>query len=135
MVRYHSLAVDEATLPACLEPIAWARGVLPSASRHCVAAATKDAGAAAEPAGDAAAAGLGQPPQNGAAVSAGLSAHGVQRGGSHVNGHAPSVLMGLAHRERPHCAVRLTAQIVKHVTACWGRWSRIAALAADLPHQ
>ena len=30
VVRYHSLAVDEATLPACLEAVAWARGVQPS---------------------------------------------------------------------------------------------------------
>lgn len=26
MVRYHSLAVDEASLPSCLEPIAWTTG-------------------------------------------------------------------------------------------------------------
>lgn len=32
VVRYHSLAVDEATLPPCLEATAWAAGVLPTAA-------------------------------------------------------------------------------------------------------
>lgn len=110
VVRYHSLAVDEATLPACLEPIAWARGVLPSASRQREAHTAQQSGAAAKQNGVSVAAAEeeaqqksyggaapGLPPANDTPLSNG--------GSVPANVNEPRVLMGLAHRERPHCAV------------------------------
>ncbi len=110
VVRYHSLAVDEATLPACLEPIAWARGVLPSASRQREAHTAQQSGAAAKQNGVSVAAAEeeaqqksyggaapGLPPANDTPLSNG--------GSVPANVNELRVLMGLAHRERPHCAV------------------------------
>lgn len=92
VVRYHSLAVPTEGLPACLEPIAWAQGVLPAGAQPTEsvnAAASKKlhtARSAVNP---------GSPEQhshNGIATAAEAE---------------PEVLMGLAHRDRPHYAVSI----------------------------
>ena len=91
MVRYHSLAVPTDGLPACLEPIAWAQGVLPAGAQP-----TESANAAASE----------KHRKHQMACSA------VNPGSPEQHGHngiaveaEPEVLMGLAHRDRPHYAV------------------------------
>ena len=76
VVRYHSLAVEEQSLPACLQPIAWTCG-----GHHAVV----------RPALSSSAIQLQHPP-----LSCG---NGLQL-------PADRVLMALAHRDRPHYGVQ-----------------------------
>jgi hypothetical protein len=90
VVRYHSLAVPTEGLPACLEPIAWAQGVLPASlqptERVNTAASENDhtARSTVKPC---------SPEQ-----------HSQNRIATAVEAE-PEVLMGLAHRDHPHYAV------------------------------
>ena len=92
VVRYHSLAVDEATLPASLQAVAWARGVQPS---HAVAAGEQQQGART---GNSAA----QLPRF--AATEGVIGSASAAAGSALE---EPVLMGLVHRHRPHYAVQV----------------------------
>lgn len=152
MVRYHSLAVDEATLPPCLEATAWATSVLSAADLR-KRTASPDNGAGSSAAGGpvspctewesitveaaptahlrqqnghssgipAAASGWGhtsvygcsssaaaedQERQASDAVQGGVAALKVEEGRLAGSGNDPPVIMGLAHRERPHMAVQ-----------------------------
>jgi hypothetical protein len=90
VVRYHSLAVPTEGLPACLEPIAWAQGVLP---------------AAAQPIESANAAASEQHYTACSAVNPSSSQQHSQDGIATAVEAEPNVLMGLAHRDHPHYAV------------------------------
>ena len=97
VVRYHSLAVPTDGLPACLEPIAWARGVLPAGAS--TAEAQKAAAAVKQ--------------QGIYSVSAHCSTNQHSQNGMLAAETAePEVLMGLAHRTRPHYAVGWPVEIV-----------------------
>lgn len=119
MVRYHSLAVEPATLPACLEPIAWARGVMSSGAQPVKGPAL-------------------QSPAIGAATESRLGKNGISpQLHVHVDSRAscaaadaaePSVLMGLAHRERPHYAVSGSTTNVLLPGNCWLAAGRKLAL-------
>ena len=91
MVRYHSLAVPTEGLPACLEPIAWARGVLPAGAQP-----TESAEAAASEKHHTAC----------SAVSSGSPEQHSRNGIATAVEAEPEVLMGLAHSDHPHYAVR-----------------------------
>lgn len=151
MVRYHSLAVDEATLPPCLEATAWATGVLsaadlrkrtappgngagsfaaggpvsgcteresitveaaPTAHRrqqngHSSAiAGVSGCGHTSAYGGSSSAAAEDQQRQASDAVQGGVAALTVEEGRLVGSDNDSPVVMGLAHRERPHMAVQ-----------------------------
>lgn len=90
VVRYHSLAVEEASLPSCLHGIAWTCGRHHALERGDEFAAQASAGAAA---GEASVLGSGP---------------GERRRGSSAAAHpgAAAVLMAIAHADRPHYGVQ-----------------------------
>ena len=152
MVRYHSLAVDEATLPPCLEATAWATGVLSAADLQKRTAPPGDGNGSSAAGGpvsgcaergaitveaaptthsrqqnghssgsSAAASGCGhtsvcgcsssaaaedQERQASDAVQGGSAALTVEKGRQVGSDSHPPVIMGLAHRQRPHMAVQ-----------------------------
>lgn len=88
VVRYHSLAVDEASLPACLQPIAWTCGTTHALERGD------------DPPGQSSASGAGEglPTQSsGSQVPRRIASNGTAHG---------AVLMAVAHRDRPHYGVQ-----------------------------
>lgn len=81
--RYHSLVVDESSLPDCLQPIAWSHGM-----HHAVATASSTQHASTL-----------RGPTGSEAAAAGVD------GGAPVTEQAPLV-MALAHTARPHYGVQ-----------------------------
>jgi para-aminobenzoate synthetase len=82
VVRYHSLAVEESSLPACLEAVAWTCG------GHCAPPTGRDA------------AGRGE------ADAAAASAADADAAAGAAGGGGGGVLMALAHRSLPHYGVQ-----------------------------
>lgn len=80
VVRYHSLAVEEASLPACLHPIAWTCG-----THHAL-----------------------QRPEHATAACAGAAAGEAPIDGRGPGAEAANaaVLMAVEHAERPHYGVQ-----------------------------
>ena len=88
MVRYHSLAVEEASLPACIHPIAWTCG-----SHHALERAEQSV---SQPS---AAAAAGEQSIDGGEPDAPGDGPSIQPGQS-------SVLMAIKHADRPHYGVQ-----------------------------
>lgn len=107
--RYHSLAVDAASLPECLQAIAWTCG-----AHHSVALSPQEqpqqpgavagAGAAAGPAHDSNGVQLAQD----TSANSNNGVHSIEGPGTGSSGqqHAHEVIMALAHRTLPHYGVQ-----------------------------
>ncbi|GFR41011.1 hypothetical protein Agub_g1678, partial [Astrephomene gubernaculifera] len=124
VVRYHSLLVDERSLPACLQPVCWTAG------GHCAVKLARDEAAPAP--APAAAEGTPEGGDEHAAHEAGRpqqhqhhQQHGLQQpqtqqrhqqqdpsGVCSTSSPPSSLLMGLAHRSRPHYGVQFHPESV-----------------------
>lgn len=100
VVRYHSLVVDESSLPACLRPIAWTAGSTHALERGLLPAL--------HPSTDPASCGAAPP---GVRPPSGL-------------------LMGIAHRDRPHYGVQFHPESIatKYGAALFRNFAELVAL-------